>query len=90
MLIPTFNVTSMPRPDGASVFCDQYPPGPNTQDGSLELDSKYGCTQPDQSFTSRPDTCGVEYNIEGTAGDSTLSAVHIGEELLKLLEAFSL
>ncbi|CAN0345395.1 unnamed protein product, partial [Ascophyllum nodosum] len=51
--------------------------GPNTQDGSLELDSKYGCTQPDQSFTSRLDTCGVEYNIEGTAGDSTLLAVHI-------------
>ena len=79
----------MPRPVGAPVFCDQHPPGPNTQDGSLEFDSKYGCTQPDQSFRSHPDACGVEYSIERAAGDSTLSAVHIGEEVLKPLKALS-
>ena len=79
-------------PGRCTDFFRSIPARPNTQDGSLELDSKYGCTQPDQSFTSTiyADACGVEYNIEGVAGGSVLAAVHIGEGILKPLEAFSL
>lgn len=54
------------------------------QDGSLELESRYGCTQPsmkeeDDDYDQALNTCGVAYDIaESYDTPSTLAAVKIG------------
>lgn len=55
------------------------------QDGSLQLDSRYGCTEP---FLSTPDdardamdTCGVFYYLSTSYSEtSTIASVKIGEQ----------
>lgn len=56
------------------------------QDGSLELDSRYGCTQPffemesDDDYMPGPDVCGVSYDIaESYLTPSTVASVKIGD-----------
>lgn len=55
------------------------------QDGSLELASRYGCTQPsfeqdDDDSEEDPDMCGVEYSIaQSYLTPSTIAAVKIGD-----------
>lgn len=53
------------------------------QDGSLELDSRYGCTEPFESdiFDSRDaaDTCGVIYELSASSDEAlTIASVKIG------------
>lgn len=58
------------------------------QDGSLELASRYGCTQPSfeqENYDDEEDldTCGVEYVIaQSYLTPSTIAAVKIGDLLL--------
>eukprot|EP00904_Undaria_pinnatifida_P008263 jgi/Undpi1/4567/HiC_scaffold_18.g07921.m1 len=45
-----------------------------TRDGSLELDSRYGCTMPAEEYTDDyQDPCGIRYSLSG----STISSVKI-------------
>lgn len=58
---------------------------PPKQDGSLELGSRYGCTQPaievdDDDYAQKMHMCGVEYAIaEWSLTPSTIASVKIGD-----------
>ncbi len=57
------------------------------QDGSLDLESRYGCTQPerpefddDLSSNYTPMSCGVDYGLSADYGDKkTIAGAKIGE-----------
>lgn len=54
------------------------------QDGSLDLDSRYGCTEPPEPSRedrrADRDTCGVEYKLPGfIRAMGTIASIRIGE-----------
>ena len=58
------------------------------QDGSLDLDSRYGCTEPPEpspdDTRAERNTCGVSYGLpRSTGGDHTIASVKIGEPALR-------
>lgn len=69
---PQFNCTASSASRRSTMSCD-------LQDGSFELDSRYGCTEP---FGSSPDdSCGVFYELSTSSDEkSTIASVKIGGE----------